>query len=190
MSAPSQPRDRQTGIASPIILRSLALLFLIAFIGIGLEGIRRLNLQFYLRQEPAGLLDSLYADQATDAYFRELLVAQGVPADAVRRPTRALRSALSLLPKNGSTIVIVPRDLPEYGVMCETIRYLSVPRYVYYFPCDHPERAMIPADEKIAAIFLYVIDPPAGESGNVRIMPRLTMIEMRGAEQWKSYCSR
>ena len=73
--------------------------------------------------------------------------------------------------------------------MGETIRYLSLPRFAYYFPCDHPERAMIPADEKIVAVLLYLIDPPAGTSGTRPIMPRLTMIEMKGAEQWKSYCS-
>jgi hypothetical protein len=176
--------------ALSIILRWLAVLFLLAFVGVGLEGIRRLNLQFYLRQEPAGLLNSLSADQATDAYYRELLGPQGVPSNQVNRPTKALRTALSILPKKGSTVVIVPRDVPEYGVMCETIRYLSVPRYTYYYPCDHPERAMIPADEKIVAVLLYLIEPPAGTSGNLRIMPKLTMIETKGAEQWKSYCLR
>lgn len=190
MSAPSHPRDRQSGALRPIILRSLAVLFLLAFVGVGLDGIRRLNLQFYLRHEPAGLLNSLSADQTTDAYFRELLVAQGVPSGQIDRPTKALRTALSALPAKGSIVVIVPRGFNEYGVMGETIRYLSLPRYAYYMPCDHPERAMIPADEKIVAVLLYLIDPPAGTSGNLQIMPRLTMIEMKGAEQWKSYCSR
>jgi hypothetical protein len=190
MSAPSQPRDRQSDATRSIILRSLAVLFLLAFVGVGLEGIRRLNLQFYLRQEPAGLLNSLSAEQTTDAYFRELLAVEGIPADQIDRPTNSLRTALSTLPAKGSVIVIVPREMNKYGVMGETIRYVSLPRLAYYLPCDHPERAMIPADEKIVAVLLYLIDPPAGTSGNLQIMPRLTMIEMKGAEQWKSYCSR
>lgn len=189
MSALFQPRNQQRSAIRSILLRSLAVIFLLAFVGVALAGIRRLNLQFYLRQEPEGLLDSLSADQTTDAYFRELLVAQGVPANQVNRPTRELRTALSKLPAKGSIIVIVPRGINDYGVMGETVRYVSLPRYAYYLPCDHPELAMIPADEKIVAVLLYQIEPPAGTGRSLRIMPRLTMIEMKGAEQWKSYCS-
>ncbi len=190
MSALFHPRDHPNGAIRSIILRSLAFLFLLASVGVALEGIRRLNLQFYLRHEPAGLLNSLSADQTTDAYFRELLVAQGVRSSQIDRPTRALRRALSTLPAKGSIVVIAPRSINDYGVMGETIRYLSLPRYAYFLFCDHPGRAMIPNDEKIVAVLLYLIDPPAGTSGNLLVMPRLTMIEMKGAEQWKSYCSR
>ena len=190
MSAPLHPRDHRHVAPRSIIGRSLAFLFLLALVGVGLEGIRRLNLQFYLRDEPGGLLNSLAADQTTDSYFRELLVAQGVAANQIHRPTRALRKALATLPTKGSIVVVFPRSINDYGVMGETIRYLSLPRFAYFLPCDHPERAMIPADENVVAVLLYLIDPPTGTSGYVQVMPRLTMIEMKEGGQWKSYCSR
>jgi hypothetical protein len=169
--------------------KSIIVIFLIIFVCCGVEGLRLLHLHTYLRGEPAALLQSFDTDETTDGYIRELLIVEGVPGNQINRPTEVLRTALSTLPE-GAVLFVVPKDTPNYSVMYATVRYLSLPRPVYYLPCDHPEKAMMPEGEKIAGIISYLIEPPAGTSGNWRLLPRLTMIETKETERWKSYCSR
>jgi hypothetical protein len=119
-----------------------------------------------------------------------LLYVEGVAPGSLRRPADALRTAFSTLPA-GAVIVVVPSDEPKYNVMFMTIKYLSLPQHrVYYLPCDRPDRAGLPPDEKIAALLLYLIEPPPEVSGHWRVLPRLALKTTSEAEQWKAYCSR
>lgn len=163
--------------------------FFIAFIACGIEGLRHLNLHHYLRDEPAAFIKSLDRDATTDGYLRELLYVEGVSPESLRRPAQTLRIALSTLPE-GAVVVVVPRDEPKYNVMFMTVKYLSLPQHrVYYLPCDRPDRAGLPGDEKIAALLLYLIEPPPGMSGHWRVLPRMTLRTTSEAEAWKAYCS-
>jgi hypothetical protein len=164
-------------------------LVLLAFIGCGIEGLRHLNLHNYLRDEPAAFIKSLDRDATVDGYLRELLYVEGVSPESLRRPAQTLRIALSTLPE-GAVVVVVPRDEPKYNVVFMTVKYLSLPQHrVYYLPCDRPDRAGLPADEKIAALLLYLIEPPPGMSGYWRVLPRMTLRTTSEAEAWKAYCS-
>ncbi len=170
--------------------RWLFALFILTFIGAGVDGWRLLNLDAYLRDEPAGLLRALNPDATSDAYIGDLLAAEGVPREAIRSPSQSIRSALATLPREGAVIVVVPHDVPKYNVMFLTLKHLSLPRYAYYLPCDNPAMASIPSDEKIAAIISYLVEPPTVVSGHWRVLPRLALTATSEADAWKPYCSR
>lgn len=170
--------------------RAVWLVFLLSFLGAGIDGWRRLHLETYLRDEPRATLNSFTRDASSDGYIREFLITEGVPANTISNPTETIRTALTTLPREGALIVVVPRDVLRYKYMYFTIKHLSLPRYAYYVPCDNPVVAGIPAGERIAAVISYLVEPPPTISGHWRLLPRLALTPASETEAWKPYCSR
>ncbi|MEP7273517.1 MAG: hypothetical protein ABI882_18615 [Acidobacteriota bacterium] len=170
----------------------IVILFVAAFVITGVSGWRTLKLEYYLRDEPGGILRSFRADATTDGYITELLSTEGVPRDTVRRPSASIRAALKSLPPEGAVIFVVPSDVPKYNVMYLTWKRLSLPRPAYYLPCDNPAVAAIPSNEKIVGIVSYLVEPPAGFNGSPGLrplMPRLALTQTLEADGWKPFCS-
>ncbi len=164
--------------------------FLFAFLGLGFQALKALQLHRMIMDEPGGLREALASEASTDGYIRELLKQDVSPAPTLSQPAAAIRAALTELPADGAVLFVAPRKLPRYEVMFLTVKTLTLPRSIYLVWCDDPkqiENAQNAAKERLAGVMYYLVPPSAGSART--IIPQLAIAPVSEPAPWTSYCS-
>ena len=152
-------------------------------------GIADLQLHLFIRDEPAASGRAIVRDATSDAYFRALLAHEGISESLVERPAAKLRAILSTLEGKGPLIFIAPRNLPDYDVMYQLVRTISLPRPVISANCDTPQQRQL-SEQQISAYVLYRLEPPKSALGVQSFAPELSIVPATEASSWTTFCSR
>lgn len=166
------------------------ILLLLAFFTISANEIRKFNL-ISLNDSK---LNAFTPYATTDSIIKELLAQadpQLVPLlDRMSSPTEAIRSAISLLPKNGVILFVGRPQDPGYLQMRLIICYLSWPHPVYAPSCNWPTSWDPPPDTvQISGTIYYLTPPPSQMTVVKEAVPRIYVTTSPEQLPWDSYCA-